>query len=172
MFSFSDLDFKTCVSIGKFDGVHPGHKYLLQKNIELAKAKNLQSVAIVIYPDPKVVCNQQITIKALQTVEQRIRSIQKIGIDKVLVLDFNKEVSQITAHQFLDSLVRNLKMKAMVVGDDFVFGRHQKGTIEFLKIQSQKQKFDLEVVKKIQFDGLDISSTRFRNIPTQNENLS
>ncbi len=128
-----------CVAtIGNFDGVHLGHQAIIRRVIEQAKESGFQSCVILFEPHPKEVfmgdnCPVRITRFA-----EKYRQLKKLGIDKLLVLKFNHSFSQMKAEDFIQQvLIKKLKVKHLVVGDDFHFGYQRQGNYQLLSIKGK-----------------------------------
>lgn len=139
--------------IGVFDGVHIGHRKLIQKIVDIAKKKNVESTIITFYPPTRFLFGKNKHL--LTTNLEKIGLFEKIGIDRVIIFEFNREFSMLSPEEFLE-IIKLLKVKVLCVGEDFRFGYKQRGDLKFMK---EKLK-DLE----IQVEGVDISTIGSRKI--------
>ena len=158
---------KAVITIGNFDGVHIGHQALFHTVIETADAIGGVSVAMTFEPHPIRVLQKKY-FPLITLFEQKKELIEKSGIDTLICIPFNKEFAQITADQFVaDLLVEKIGMRAIVVGNDYTFGRGRDGDLAFLKDRAETFNYDVMVTDWIQDNSQDpnrISSTRIREL--------
>jgi len=155
-----------CVAIGIFDGVHKGHRRILEKVVSEAKKKKMRSMVVTFEPHPgKVLYPQKKAHPVILSLEHRLRIFGEIGLEEALVIGFNKKFSKISHNSFLNKfLLGRLGMRALVVGYDFRFGRKGLGDSSFLRRESEKRGFDFEVVGPLRHGRTVISSTRIRHL--------
>ena len=153
------------VTMGTFDGVHPGHRALLKRVRNLAIAENKESVVLTFWPHPRIVLGQDADkLRLLTSLEEKIQMISQIGIDHLIVVPFTREISEQSAEEFLDRiLVQRLNVGHLVIGFNHRFG---KGgiTLEQIFKLSRKLNFDLSQFRHVDIDGQYPSSTRIRNL--------
>ncbi len=158
---------KTVISIGNFDGVHIGHRRILFETVSMAKRKNVSSLAITFSPHPKEFFGENIQL--IQPLTQRISLIKKIGIDDVVVVEFNRKISTLLPEEFVDFLVKNFSPVAIVVGEEFKFGKFQSGNVNTLKKLGKKFGFKVKAIKKVMLYGEKVSSSSIKKyIKTRN----
>jgi riboflavin kinase/FMN adenylyltransferase len=150
------------LTIGVFDGVHPGHQYLINTLREKALEAGLLSGVITFSWHPRALLNPQTELPYLTSLEERIRLIKDLGIDHVIVLSFTTELSNLTAREFVTLLQQYLKMRGLVVGPDFALGKDREGNAEKLRALGQKLNFTVEVVRSVKVEEKVISSTAIR----------
>ena len=148
------------VTIGNFDGVHLGHQALLTEVKKRAHDLKLESVVITFEPNPKDYFSQNKPQTRISSLREKIELFNEIKIDRVHIIKFNQEFSKVTANEFISVLIKQLKVKEIVVGEDFCFGRGREGGINKLSASSMK----LNIKNKILMDGKRISSTLIRNL--------
>lgn len=148
------------VTIGNFDGVHLGHQALLTEVKKRAHDLKLESAVITFEPNPKDYFSQNKPQTRISSLREKIELFNEIKIDRVHIIKFNQEFSKVTANEFISVLIKQLKVKEIVVGEDFCFGRDRKGGIKQLSASSMK----LNIKNKILMDGKRISSTLIRNL--------
>jgi len=154
---------KTTATIGIFDGVHRGHQRILRKLIKEAKRQNTKSLVITFHPHPRKLLNSGSTIPFLISLEHRRRLIESLGVDFFRVIKFTKSFSRMKAGNFIKKvLIRSLDIKALIVGEDFLFGYNREGDFALLKRESKKYGFKLFGVKPAKIKGAFASSTRIR----------
>ena len=148
------------VTIGNFDGVHLGHQALLTEVKKRAHDLKLESAVITFEPNPKDYFSQNKPQTRISSLREKIELFNEIKIDRVHIIKFNQEFSKVTANEFISLLIKQLKVKEIVVGEDFCFGRGREGSIKQLSASSMK----LNIKNKILIDGKRISSTLIRNL--------
>jgi len=148
------------VTIGNFDGVHLGHQALLTEVKKRAHDLKLESAVITFEPNPKDYFSQNKPQTRISSLREKIELFNEIEIDRVHIIKFNQEFSKVTANEFISVLIKQLKVKEIVVGEDFCFGRGREGGIKKLSASSMK----LNIKNKILMDGKRISSTLIRNL--------
>ena len=153
----------TYLTIGVFDGVHLGHKYLLAKLIELAKQKGLESGVITFKQHPRRIINPENEIQFLTNLQLKIKLIKDEGVDFVLPLTFTKEIAGISASDFISLLQKHLNMQGLIVGPDFALGNKRQGDISFLRNLAQLMNFEFATIPPVKNSVGIISSTAIRN---------
>ena len=148
------------VTIGNFDGVHLGHQALLTEVKKRAHDLKLESAVITFEPNPKDYFSQNKPQTRISSLREKIELFNEIKIDRVHIIKFNQEFSKVTANEFISVLIKQLRVKEIVVGEDFCFGRGREGSIKQLSASSMK----LNIKNKILIDGKRISSTLIRNL--------
>ena len=123
----------TAITIGTFDGVHIGHRQILERLINNAKHANLNSVLVTFFPHPRMVLQKESNLKLLNTLDEKIEILESLGLDYVIVHPFTKEFSRLSAIEFVrDILVNQLKAKKIIIGYDHRFGRNRNANINDL----------------------------------------
>lgn len=158
-----DKEHPTVVTIGTFDGVHIGHKKLLERLINDAKLLKLKATVLTFFPHPRMVLQQDTDIKLLNTIEEKIQILEKIGLDFLMIHPFTKEFSRLTATEFVqDILVEGLHCKKVIIGYDHRFGRNRNATINDLKDFGKAFQFEVDEIPAQEIDDVSISSTKIR----------
>ncbi len=158
------IENSTSATIGNFDGVHIGHKKIIAAVKKEAKQKGLSSCVITFHPHPQKVL-QNIDIPLLVPIRERLKLLEKEGIDVVACYTFTKDIAKIPAKDFVtDILVGKLNLKHLIVGPDFSFGRKREGNLDLLVKMGKEYGFDTEVVETALIDGEIVSSTSIRNL--------
>lgn len=157
---------KGCVAtIGSFDGVHLGHQMILQQLIQVARALKVPAVAIVFEPQPTEFFAGDKAPARLMRMREKLEALWAAGIDKVLCLNFNETLRNLSAEQFIDRvLVQGLAIKHLVVGDDFRFGCDRKGDYALLQAKGAELGFAVTDTHTLDMDGKRVSSTRIRHL--------
>lgn len=153
----------TVITLGKFDGLHSGHRYLLEHLQATKQSEQLKSVIFTFTRPPREKIEQE-TQRVLSTIEEKEYIFEQKQIDYLIEYPFTQEVMCMPAEEFVDMLVRKLHVKAVIVGTDFRFGYQRTGDPELLKKLGSLYGFKVTVVKKKQYHGEDISSTMIRDM--------
>ena len=137
----------TAITIGTFDGVHVGHRKILERLIINSRVLGLKSTVLTFFPHPRMVLQQDVSILLLNTVEEKIRIMRELGLDYLIVHPFTKEFSRLSATEFVeDVLLRDLKMKKIIIGYDHRFGRNRNADINDLKTFGKTMDFEVEEI--------------------------
>jgi riboflavin kinase/FMN adenylyltransferase len=154
-----------CVAtIGKFDGVHLGHKQILTQLKEKAHALGLPSLVILFEPHPAEFFVADKAPARLNTLANKLRYLAEQQIDRVFCLSFNAKLSAMTAEQFIsDVLVDKLAVEHFVVGDDFRFGKGRGGNFQLIEEKGREFGFSVERTITFKLDDERVSSTRLRH---------
>lgn len=153
---------ETAITIGVFDGVHLGHQHLIGKLGERASADGLCSVVVTFRHHPRSILSPHTRITYLTSLEERVRLLRELGIDRVLPLSFTPELSQLRAREFVELLERHLRVRRIVVGPDFALGRGREGDAERLRSIGEELGFSVEVAQPVVSEGEVVSSTAIR----------
>lgn len=150
----------TAITLGKFDGLHLGHKKLI-KHVTDKKAKGARAVLFTFDTPPGSVIKEQFP-EVLTTNEERRIFAEEAGIDYLVECPFVPEVMKMDPEAFVKDIVEKLNVKYFVVGPDFRFGHKRKGNVDMLTELGSVYGYEVEVIEKEQLDGIDISSTYIR----------
>lgn len=157
-------DRKSVVTIGTFDGVHIGHRAILNRLIETAKKDNLDSVVLTFFPHPRMVLQQDMELKLINNIEERTQLLEETGLDHLVIHPFTHAFSRLTALEYVrDILVNSLKARKIIIGYDHRFGRNRTANIQNLKDFGITYGFDVEEISVEEIDDVAISSTKIRN---------
>ena len=152
------------VTIGTFDGVHKGHQKVFNKVINASKLSNLSSVVLTFFPHPRIILNKYNDVKMIDTLDEKIDHLEKIGIDHLIIHPFDKKFSLLSADQFIkEYLVDKLKLKHIIIGYDHRFGKGREASITDLKKYSSKFNFVVDEIDAQEIEEIAISSTKIRN---------
>jgi len=154
---------ESVVSIGNFDGLHLGHQKILKTVVKQAKELGCRSVAMTFSPHPMRVLAPQRPLRLISTLAQKIRLIEKAGIDVLLVAQFDSGFSQLSPEEFIyNYLIQGLKARSVCVGHNFNFGYRGAGTIETLRHFSQH--FEIIEIPPVKVRGMVVSSSAVRQL--------
>lgn len=151
------------VTIGTFDGVHIGHKKIIERLIESAKRNDLESVILTFFPHPRMVLQQDSDIKLINTIDERIQILEKTGLDSLIIHPFTKEFSRLSAKEYVQGiLVENINARHIIIGYDHRFGRNRNSNITDLASFGIQNDFTVEEISKQDIDDVAVSSTKIR----------
>jgi riboflavin kinase/FMN adenylyltransferase len=156
-------------TIGIFDGVHTGHRYILDQLKQEAAAHDGASVVVSLWPHPRIVLNRDVEhFRLLHTREEKIRELEKAGVDHLVMIPFDKELASLTACEFTRQfLVDRLGVKVLLLGYDNSFGRDRKGDPAGLALCAEKNAFRIQKLPEYQANEASISSTSIREAITK-----
>lgn len=160
-----------CVlAIGNFDGVHLGHQALLKHLIEEGKKRNLPTVVMIFEPQPLEFFAQDKAPIRITRFRDKVQQIQAAGIDYLLCVKFNKAFAQMTAEQFITTLlVHKLGVQYVLSGEDFCFGRQRQGNLAMLQAAAKQYGFTAEVAPTLTVSDHRVSSTAVREALQQSD---
>ena len=152
------------ITIGTFDGIHKGHQKIFNKVIKASKQNNLSSVVLTFFPHPRIILNKYNDIKMIDTLDEKIDHLKKIGIDHLIIHPFDKKFSLLSAEQFIkEYLVDKLKLKHIIIGYDHRFGKGREASVTDLKEYSREFNFLVDEIDAQEIEKIAISSTKIRN---------
>ncbi len=161
-FGLMEVRKPTVLTIGVFDGIHRGHQRIIEETVRIAQKENLKSVVVTFEPDPEEVLKKAKRI-LLTPLGEKLSLIEKLGIDALFIIEFNRELSHLEPESFIGDLILKLKPRWLVVGEGFRFGKRRKGNINFLKAFGQTHGFKVQSIPLLKINGEFISSTLIRN---------
>ncbi len=154
---------KTVVTIGTFDGVHMGHRKILDKVITEADLRNEESVVLTFYPHPRFILNENSDLKLLNTIEEKTELLSKTGLDALIIHPFSKEFANLSAEEFVKNiLVDQLHISKIIIGYDHKFGKNRTADIHDLIQFGAKYNFEVEQITAQELDEIAVSSTKIR----------
>jgi riboflavin kinase/FMN adenylyltransferase len=156
---------ETCLTTGTFDGVHLGHRKIIQMLNDFAREEGRRSVLLTFHPHPrKVLFPDDHGLQLLTTMDEKLELLEAAGLDDVIIHPFSKAFSRFNAVEYVrDLLVNGLKMKHMVIGYDHHFGRNREGDIHQLRELAPIYDFSVTEIAAQDIDDVNISSTKIRN---------
>lgn len=175
LIQLKDIDHNpdTVITVGTFDGVHLGHRVLMDALVKKAKARNARSVVVTFDPHPREIINPgKGGIKLLTTLKERSEILEDLGVDVLLVIPFNRDFSLLSSEEFIrDVIYEKAGVSEFVIGYDHHFGRDREGTIDTIKKLGKELGFDSHVVSKQEMGEVTISSTVIRNTLAKEGNV-
>ena len=150
------------LTIGVFDGVHLGHKYLISQLTEHARQQNLLSGVVTFRQHPQEILSPQTKLPFLTDLTRRANLLKNEGVEAIITLSFTRELAQLSARQFVSLLKKYLRMRGIVIGPDFALGRNREGSTNTLRALGQDMNFSVTVIPPIMVNGEVVSSTAIR----------
>jgi len=155
---------KFAVTLGIFDGVHRGHQKIAKAVLEKAGKKRLSSLLITFDPHPANVLGVSGKLPLLVSLKHRLSLIKGLGFDGVIALYFDRRVSRMTAAVFIKKILGKIRVKEIIVGKNFFFGRKKSGSLKDLRKFSGIYGYNVSVIDPLCYSGKVVSSTRIRNL--------
>lgn len=151
------------VTVGSFDGVHLGHRAVLQEIDRRARAAGRASVLVTFDPHPLEVVNPDAAPPLLTTGPERLEILAQSPLDYVLILRFDRQLADLPPESFVrDILLQRCAVRELVIGHDHGFGRGRSGDVETLRRLGAREGFEVDVVEPVDFGGQHVSSSRIR----------
>ena len=151
------------VAIGNFDGVHRGHRTVIDRAIELAREDRRPALALTFEPHPRAFFRKDQPLFRLTPEPEKLRLLAAAGLDGAVVMNFDGKLAGLSAKDFVtEILVKRLSVVGVVVGESFHFGRRRQGTPQFLQEEGEERGFEVELMKPLAFRGQPVSSSSIR----------
>lgn len=158
---------KTIITLGTFDGVHYGHKKILEKITQNTQQDKYESLVLTFFPHPRMVLQESSDIKLLNTIEEKIELLDQIGIQNLVIHPFDESFSRLTAEEFVKTvLVDQFHIQKIIIGHDHRFGRNRTANIDDLKAFGEQYNFEVEEISAQEIKEVSVSSTKIRNALT------
>ena len=156
-------DKKTILTLGTFDGVHIGHAAILKKLTQNTADGKFESAVLTFFPHPRMVLQGKSDLKLLNTINEKIDLLQKIGIENLIIHPFDANFSQLSAEEFVKTvLVDQLHIQKIIIGYDHRFGKNRTANIDDLTAFGLKYGFEVEQISAQEINDISISSTKIR----------
>ena len=155
---FQDLsevthDKNTIITLGTFDGVHVGHRFIIEEVVKKASDLGGRSFLITYHPHPRKVITGQNQILLLSTPSEKIKIFKSLGIENLLIINFTKNFSQLKPEKFIDKfVVKGIGTKQIVIGYDHHFGKGRGGNKDFLRNMGNKSGFDVTIIPEYKME--------------------
>ncbi len=154
---------KTILTLGTFDGVHIGHKKILEKLIQSTQNKEYESLVLTFFPHPRMVLQEKSEIKLLNTIPEKVKLLEAIGIENLVIHPFDESFSRLTAEEFVTTiLVDQFRIHKIIIGYDHRFGRNRTADIDDLIGFGEKYGFEVEQILVQELNDISVSSTKVR----------
>src|SRR5689334_20555126 len=154
---------KVCLAIGFFDGVHLGHQQIIRQTISDTRQHEAVTVVLTFDRHPNTVVAPSRVPPLIYSLPQKVRVIESLGTEVLLLIHFDKAYSEKTGEVFVRELVRDLgQIRSICVGANFTFGRKRSGNVELLRKFGAELNFAVHGLAAVSLDGKVVSSTRIR----------
>ena len=146
--NFNEIDL--CLAVGNFDGVHKGHQHVIKKLVEISKKKNLKSTILSFNPHPRDFFKKSKETFNIITKKNKRDLFKKYDISIYIDFKFDLNLSSLSATEFIENIIiKKLKTKIIVIGEDFRFGKDRLGDLNLLKKLSLKYNFEVIVLSHV-----------------------
>jgi riboflavin kinase/FMN adenylyltransferase len=163
---------KTILTLGTFDGVHIGHKKILEKVIQHTHGEEYESLVLTFFPHPRMILQERSEIKLLNTISEKVSLLDQLGIQNLVIHPFDESFSRLTAEEFVKTvLVEQFKIQKIIIGYDHRFGRNRTADINNLIEFGEKYNFEVEQISAQEINAISVSSTKIRNAIQQGDML-
>ena len=160
---FGKFDQSSVLAIGSFDGIHLGHQAILRSVAARARVLNAVPTVLTFDPSPRKVLRPDTAPPQISTIEQRLAGFSSMGLEAAVVLPFTIELSRLTPQEFVQQiLLRNLRIKALFVGENFRFGHKQAGDVNLMRKLGAEHGFEVVILPPVIHRGEVVSSTLIR----------
>lgn len=166
-------DDNSVVTVGTFDGVHAGHRAIMDTVIRKADKREARSVIVTFDPHPREIINPgDAGIKLLTTLQERREILEELGIDTMVVIPFDRDFSLLSSEEFIrDIIYKKIGVSEFVIGYDHHFGKDREGSIETVERLGKEMGFETYVVSKKEVGAQTVSSTAIRNAISEEGNV-
>ena len=156
---------RSSVTIGNFDGLHLGHRRILEDVVRMASASDTCSVVMTFSPHPLQILHPAKAPKLIVPPEDKFAQIESLGIDYLLLVKFDETLSRLSGEVFIrDILVRSLRVQHLLVGHNFVFGHKRSGNVALLEALGREYDYTVHVIPSVAVRGSRVSSTWIREL--------
>jgi len=154
---------KTILTLGTFDGVHIGHKKILERITQNTENGKYESLVLTFFPHPRMVLQEKSEIKLLNTIAEKTKLLEATGIENLIIHPFNESFSRLTAEEFVHSiLVDQFQIQKIIIGHDHRFGRNRTANIDDLIAFGAEYGFEVEQISAQEIQDVSVSSTKIR----------
>lgn len=163
-------DKKSILTLGTFDGVHIGHAAILKKLTQNTHDGEFESTVLTFFPHPRMILHGRSDLKLLNTINEKIELLEKIGIENLIIHPFDQAFAQLSADEFVKSvLVDQLHIQKIIIGYDHRFGKNRTATIDDLISFGKQYGFEVEQISAQEINEISISSTKIRTALAEGE---
>lgn len=154
---------KTILTLGTFDGVHIGHKKILERITQNTENGKYESLVLTFFPHPRMVLQEKSEIRLLNTIPEKSKLLEETGIENLVIHPFNESFSRLTAEEFVHSiLVDQFHIQKIIIGHDHRFGRNRTANIDDLIAFGKEYGFEVEQISAQEIQDVSVSSTKIR----------
>ncbi|WP_281231477.1 bifunctional riboflavin kinase/FAD synthetase [Flavobacterium gelatinilyticum] len=155
---------KTILTLGTFDGVHIGHKKILERITQNTENGKYESLVLTFFPHPRMVLQEKSEIKLLNTISEKTKLLEATRIENLIIHPFDENFSRLTAEEFVHSiLVDQFQIHKIIIGHDHRFGRNRTANIDHLIAFGTEYGFEVEQITAQEIQDVSVSSTKIRN---------
>ena len=168
-----ERDPNSVITVGTFDGVHAGHRAIMDTVVQKANKRNARSIIVTFDPHPRdIISPGNAGIKLLTTLQERAEILNELGIDTMVVIPFDRDFSLLSSEEFIRDIIhKKIGVSEFVIGYDHHFGRNREGTIETIERLGKELGFDCYVVSKREIGDKTVSSTAIRDAISEEGNV-
>lgn len=152
-------------TIGNFDGIHLAHQGLLRRVVAEAAERHCSGVVLTFEPHPQQVLHpERRPFYLLTTLQEKLKLIEALGVDAVILIEFTTEFAKTTAEQFVQTILwERLHLEKLFIGHDTAFGNRKEGNETFLRRMGERLGFAVEAIEGVRVEGILVSSTSVRH---------
>ena len=155
---------KTILTLGTFDGVHIGHRKILEKLTQSTENGKYETLVLTFFPHPRMVLQEKSEIRLLNTIDEKTTLLAESGVQNLVIHPFDETFSRLTAEEFVKSiLVDRFKIHKIIIGYDHRFGRNRTANIDHLIAFGEQYGFEVEQISAQEIQDVSVSSTKIRN---------
>ena len=159
---------KTILTLGTFDGVHIGHRKILEKLTQNTENGKYESLVLTFFQHPRIVLQIQSDVKLLNTIGEKIDLLESLGLQNLVIHTFDEEFSKLSAEEFVKTvLVDRFHIHKIIIGHDHRFGRNRTANIDDLIAFGKQYDFEVEQISVQEIKAVSISSTKIRKALTE-----
>ncbi len=153
------------LTIGNFDGLHTGHRAIMERVVERATQRGGEAVVYTFDPHPRVILQPAQAPPMLMSLDQKLESLEEMGVDVAIVEPFDREFASVSPKAFVEEFVHGrIRPREVYVGYDFHFGRDREGSMRLLTDTGPRLGFSVTIIPEITVGGRDVNSTRIREL--------
>ena len=159
------------ITIGSFDGVHKGHQKIIERLRNLAEQYEGESIVITFHPHPRLVLYpEDPSLKLITTIDEKVRLLERYGVDKVVVIPFTKAFGEQSPDEYIRHfLIDKFQPRCIVIGYDHRFGKNRAGDIDYLRKYEAEFDFEIVEIAKEEVEDIAVSSTKVRQALEQGD---
>jgi len=159
----------SALAVGSFDGVHLGHRAVLERLLGAARSQQLRVAWVTFDPHPRCVLDPANCPAQITTLEERLRLVQQLGVQEAIVLEFTRSLAALSAEEFMQRLLAAVDLRSLVVGYDFALGKARTGDVDWLRAHGRARGYGVEVVKPVRLGEREVHSSEVRRLLTLGE---
>ncbi len=158
------------ITVGTFDGLHLGHRKIIEQLITVARKNQLTATILTFFPHPRMVLQQDVDLKLLHTIDEKIALMEKTGVEELIIHPFTKEFSRLSAAEFVgDILIGGLGAQKIITGYDHRFGRNRMASLDDLRELAMPFQVEIIEIPPEEVNEVSVSSTKIRHALLQGD---